>query len=461
MAQFDPRRRPLRFAPHLLTACAAVTVAGLIWRVYEAPPAQAAAIEQQIDPTAIAALEAKAFAAASTVPGFSLPKSVRVTLRAGENIEQAVQRLGVRAEDAQAVAGVLRSNGVKAASAFEAAIAAPRGGRGSARLVGLTMRTGPATSLTVSQTYDGAMKLRELEEKVSAEITVAHGQVNGSLFQSAYALGATPDVTRQLVKLYSHKLDFSRDITSGDNFTLVFDREVSESGRTVDTGALRYAELETRGRSVRLYRFMRGGKPEYFDEFGKNIKGFLLRTPVDGARMSSNFGMRRHPILGFMRMHQGVDFAAGTGTPVLAAGDGVVVEARRWGGYGNWLRIRHAGGFETGYGHLSRYAKGIRPGMKVHQGQLVAYVGSTGASTGPHLHYETWLKGKRVSPVGARVPQGVILTGAELTAFKAEKARIDALINQEKREQAEAARPKKGPGLRPVLVASRGSNSGR
>jgi murein DD-endopeptidase MepM/ murein hydrolase activator NlpD len=215
----------------------------------------------------------------------------------------------------------------------------------------------------------------------------------------------------------------------------VFDRQVTESGRIIETGDLLYAEINAKGRRTLFYRFDRpdgngGARTEWFDEFGKNVKGFLLRTPVDGARITSSFGMRRHPILGYSKMHQGVDFGAATGTPIYAAGDGVVVEAKRWGGYGNWLRIRHAGGWETGYAHLSKYAAGLRPGQTVRQGQVVAYVGSTGASTGPHLHYETWFKGQRVSPQGAKVPQGTVLAGAELAAFRAQKARVDARLRQ-------------------------------
>ncbi|MDP3594043.1 M23 family metallopeptidase, partial [Phenylobacterium sp.] len=218
-----------------------------------------------------------------------------------------------------------------------------------------------------------------------------------------------------------------------------------ESGKTIATGALEYASIK----GIQFYRFERAnGDVQYFDETGKNIKGFLLRTPVDNARMTSRFGMRRHPILGFNRMHQGIDFGAGSGTPVFAAGDGVVVEARRWGGYGNWVRIRHAGGFETGYAHLSRFGKGVRTGQRISQGQVIAYVGSTGASTGPHLHYEIWQHGKRVNPVGAKVPQGTVLAGGELAAFRAQKARIDRMISgqtdQAEVRQLAAAAPQDG-----------------
>ncbi len=204
----------------------------------------------------------------------------------------------------------------------------------------------------------------------------------------------------------------------------MFDRKVTESGRTVEAGDLEYAEVK----GQRFYAFERDGKTQFFDELGKNIKGFLLRTPVDGARITSVFGMRRHPVLGYTRAHQGVDFGAGTGTPILAAGDGVVLEAKRWGGYGNWLRIRHAGQWDTGYGHISRYAPGIHAGSRVRQGQVVAYVGSTGLASGPHLHYEVWLKGQRVNPIGAKVPQGTILGGGELASFKSKKSRIDRML---------------------------------
>jgi murein DD-endopeptidase MepM/ murein hydrolase activator NlpD len=251
-------------------------------------------------------------------------------------------------------------------------------------------------------------------------------------------------VTAEVVKLFAHKLDFSRDIKPGDQFRMVFDRKVTDSGRTIETGDLLYAEIEAKGGKTRFYRFDRAGGPaDFFDEAGKNIKGFLLRTPVDGARITSSFGIRRHPVLGYTRAHQGVDFGAGTGTPIVAAGDGVVVEARRWGGYGNWIRVRHNGGWETGYAHTSRYAKGIRAGTRVRQGQVIAYVGSTGLATGPHLHYETWFKGKRTNPLSAKVPQGTVLAGAELNAFRAQKAKVDAMLDKAGTGLAAADAPKR------------------
>jgi murein DD-endopeptidase MepM/ murein hydrolase activator NlpD len=376
-----------------------------------------------------AALQHAAFTQAEAQPGFDRPLNVPVKVRPGETLEGAVARAGIGAEEAhrvvEALSKVMDTVHIKAGMAFEAAVAEPRAERGQARLIGLSLRTGPATALTVSRSFDGALRLRELEEKIREETTVADGEIEGSLYESAAKLGATPAITAQVVKLFAHKLDFERDIHAGDDFRLVFDRQVTESGRTVAAGDLKYAELH----GVKFFRFERkGGDVEYLDAAGKNIKGFLLRTPVDGAHITSLFGRRKHPVLGYTRAHQGVDFGAGTGTPILAAGDGVVLEARRWGGYGNWLRIRHSGKWDTGYGHISRYAKGIRPGVHVKQGQVVAYVGSTGLATGPHLHYEVWSHGARVNPLSAKVPQGTVLAGAELNRFKSEKAEIERML---------------------------------
>jgi hypothetical protein len=196
---------------------------------------------------------------------------------------------------------------------------------------------------------------------------VACGDIQGSFHESATKVGATAGIMAEATKLFAHKIDFSRDIKPGDDFCLVFDRKVTESGRTIEAGDLQYAELN----GVKFYEFTRAdGKAQFFDEAGKNIKGFLLRTPVDGARITSGFGFRRHPILGYNKMHQGIDFGAGSGTPVLAAGDGVVEMAGRFGGYGNWVKVRHSGGYSTGYAHLSRYARGLRPGHLRHRAIL-------------------------------------------------------------------------------------------
>ena len=432
MQEFDPRRSATRWAPRIFIAVAGLAALGLGWKLTADDAKTPGTEKAALDPAALVALQHVAFASAEAQPGFERPENVAVKVRPGETLQGAVQRAGVAPEEAQAVVSVLQGAidtvNIKAGMAFEAAIAQRRGQRGPARLVGLSMRASPSSTLTVSRTFDGALRLRELEEKVRDEQKVACGEMNGSFYESVANVGGTPAIISQAAKLFSHKIDFSRDIKEGDRFCLVFDRKVTESGRTIEAGDLEYAEVK----GQKFYAFDRKGdaegKTQFFDALGKNIKGFLLRTPVDGARITSTFGQRRHPVLGYTRAHKGVDFGAGTGTPILAAGDGVVLEARRWAGYGNWLRIRHSGQWDTGYGHISRYASGIRPGVHVRQGQVVAYVGSTGLATGPHLHYEVWLKGERINPVGAKVPQGTILAGSELASFKSQKARIDRML---------------------------------
>lgn len=448
MAQFDPRRQPMRFSPQVFTLTAAVTVALLGGRFYE--PVQASEVPPLTAEQA-AALEAQAFATAGAPAGLSQPEAIPVQVRSGETFEEAVQRTGVGEEEARAVARTLGNafdiTNIRAGLRFETAVARPRAGRGDARLIGLTMRTGPASQLTVSRSFDGALRLRELEETVIRETHVYAGPIHGSLAASARRLGATSKLTSQASRLFAHKIDFSSDLKAGDPMTFVADRAVTESGRTIETGDLLFAEIKGHV----FYRFKPAGAREaqYFDADGKNIRSGMMRSPVDGARTSSRFGFRRHPISGYRKMHQGIDFAAPSGTPVYAASDGVVVEARRWGGYGNWVRVRHSNGLETGYAHLSRFARGLRAGQRVSQGQVIAYVGSTGASTGPHLHYEIWKRGARINPAGVKVTQEIALTGADLTAFRAEKARIDALVAAQRRG-AQPVRTASIDGLRPA-----------
>ena len=428
MAQFDPRRQPLRLAPHLLTTVAAVSIALIAGKPFADSGADDIPV---MTPQQTAYLETQAYTAAAAPAGLNAPEALSVQIRRGETFEQAVRRAGVNAEDASAVAATIATafdiTDLRAGAKFETAVARPRGGVGDARLIGLTMRTGPASQLTVSRSFDGALRLRSLDEQVTHETVVARDKVQRSLSASARELGATSAVIRKASQLFAHKFDMQRDVRATDDFTLVFDRSVTETGRTIETGELLYAELKGQA----FYRFQRPGsnKVEYFDSTGKNTRTTMMRTPLQNfRRVSSNYGYRVHPIAGYRKMHQGMDFAASTGTPIIAPADGVVVEARRWGGYGNWIRVRHSNGLETGYAHLSRFASGMRAGQRVTQGQVIGYVGSTGNSTGPHLHYEMWRNGQRINPASVRTSEGTVLSGAELAAFRAEKARIDRII---------------------------------
>lgn len=249
--------------------------------------------------------------------------------------------------------------------------------------------------------------------------SVAQGRIESSLYEAAVQSGLPKPVLLQMIRAYSFDVDFQRDIHPGDTFEVLFERQVDLEGRPVREGPVLYANLQTRGRSLKIYRYTAlDGETDFFNEKGQSVRKALMLTPIDGARISSGFGMRRHPILGFSRMHKGLDFAAPTGTPIMAAGDGVVVEAGRKGNFGITVVLRHPNEHRTLYAHMSRIARGVTPGVRVKQGQVIGYVGSTGMSTGPHLHYEVLYRGKHVNPASVVSPPGRTLAGKDLEQFK-------------------------------------------
>ncbi len=252
------------------------------------------------------------------------------------------------------------------------------------------------------------------------------GTIDSSLFEAAAKAGLPQAVLSDVIHAFSYDVDFQREIQPGDTFEVLFDQLVDEkTGKIVGTGDVAYAALTLSGKVEALYRYTPpGGFPGFFNADGTNVKKALLRTPVDGARISSSFGMRHHPILGFTRMHQGVDFAVPAGTPIMASGDGVVASAGWAGGYGNMVVLRHNSTYSTGYGHMSRIAKGIKPGVRVHQGEVIGYVGMTGLATGPHLHYEVRVNNHPINPLGVRLAATQKLEGRELVAFRGREAAV-------------------------------------
>jgi len=300
---------------------------------------------------------------------------------------------------------------------------------GEARLTGFAFRSEPGASITVARQWDGSFDAHQIIAPVTYEISRVGGAVDGSLYESALKLGATDREVAAMSDIFAYDVDFQRDIHPGDTFEMVFERYADDDAQTVRTGEMLFAALGVRGNPKMFYRFKAPGDPEpaWYDAAGRTARKFLMKTPINGARLSSGFGMRMHPILGFSKMHKGTDFAAAPGTPIMAAGDGVVEKAGVFGGYGRYIRLRHSRDYDTAYGHMNAFARGIRPGIRVRQGQVIGYVGSTGASTGPHLHYEVLLDGSQINPMSMRVPTGRNLDGKALLAFQAERDRIDAL----------------------------------
>ncbi len=243
--------------------------------------------------------------------------------------------------------------------------------------------------------------------------------VQTSLHAAGRGEDVPADVLADLVKLFSWDVDFQRETRPGDRLAVLYEELRLDDGALLEGGDILYARLEVGGRTLEAFRFERDGLVEHFDRDGRSLRKFLLRTPVAAGRVSSGYGMRRHPILGYNRMHRGVDFAAPTGTPIIAAGSGRVVRAGRLGGYGNYIRIQHGSGYATAYAHLSRFADGLKAGSRVRQGDVIGYVGSTGRSTGPHLHFEVLRDGRQVNPLEVAQPPAERLDGAKLEAFQA------------------------------------------
>jgi murein DD-endopeptidase MepM/ murein hydrolase activator NlpD len=295
--------------------------------------------------------------------------------------------------------------------------------------MGLAFRAEPGAAVTAGRDLSGNFWAREILTPWSMQTAHVVSKINGSLYQSALAVGATEQEVAAVSNVLSFDVDFQRDLFPGDTFELVFDRYFDEDGRTIRTGDLYFIALQTR-RGPKAYYYFKGPNDKdgaWYDKSGHSARKFLMKTPIDGARLTSSFGMRLHPILGYSLMHRGVDFAAGTGTPVRAANNGVVVRAGPFGSYGNYVRLRHGNGYDTAYAHLSRFASGLRAGMSVRQGQVIGYVGATGRATGPHLHYEVMLKNTQVNPMTLKLATGRNLDGGEMAMFGKERDRIDAL----------------------------------
>ncbi|QJE74909.1 M23 family metallopeptidase [Aerophototrophica crusticola] len=297
---------------------------------------------------------------------------------------------------------------------------------GDGKFVGFEFQ--PAVERSVSVSFDGVrFQAAEVAKPLQRRWVAAQGRIESSLYQAGYASGVPTPVLNALInKLFNYDVDWQRDIQPGDSFEVLYEQYLTESGEVAKVGTVSYAALTLSGKRRELFLYEDSdGSADYFTRKGESVRKALLRTPVDGARLTSGFGMRMHPLLGYSKMHKGADFGAPTGTPVFAAGDGIVEEAGQKGAYGNYVRIRHNREIATAYAHLSRFGSGLRRGARVNQGDVIGYVGSTGRSTGPHLHYEVHRGGKQVNPMSVDLPTGRNLDGKELKRFQAVLAQIE------------------------------------
>ena len=361
--------------------------------------------------------------------------TVTVTMRKDESLAAALLRAGLKADQAWAASAVLADAfdtiNPHPGLALSVTVSSALSPGAERQLMALSFNPDEDVQVSLSRGVDDALRVRRTETSVVVVNTLVEGVVEGSLYLSLIGKGVEPTLAAKVAGLFGRDLDLSRDVRSGDRFRLVVEQRRRTDGRLLGPPDLLYADLSLRSRAVRLYRAAPGGSASESYVSGDAVSRpapALLRTPVAGARVSSGFGLRLHPILGFTRMHQGLDFAAPLGSPVVSAGDGVVEEEGWIGGYGRWLKIRHAAGLETGYAHLSAWAAAIAPGDHVRQGQVVAYVGASGLATGPHLHYEIFDHGRRIDPQSLQFAKSDSQVAAQSHDFKAWKARIDATV---------------------------------
>jgi murein DD-endopeptidase MepM/ murein hydrolase activator NlpD len=265
---------------------------------------------------------------------------------------------------------------------------------------------------------------------LNKKVLFKEGRIIQSLYKTAIELNVQPNIIIEFAAVYGFQVDFQRDIRKNDNFQIMYEVYEDDNGKVFETGNIVFANLELSGTNNSYYYFDKKGSEGHYDENGRSVKKALMKTPINGARLSSSFGMRKHPIDGYNKMHKGTDFAAPMGTPIMASGDGIITRARWCGGGGNCIKIKHNSVYETVYAHMRNFRRGIKEGLRVKQGQIIGYVGSTGKSTGPHLHYEVIKNGKKINSQKLKLPSGKILKGKDRREFEVKKIKLEVLKSE-------------------------------
>lgn len=349
----------------------------------------------------------------------------RITLKSGQNLGPLLQKSGVSPGTAyqvtKAFSTVFKPRNIRAGQSFDLSFS-------DGELTHLTFKPEAEKTIFVSRTDGNSFSARSVAAELRYDIMHVSGTIENSLYLDAQSLGAPDKVIQQFANIYEYSVDFQRDIRKGDAFEFLFNVSRDHKGNIVKAGDLVFTSFSPRGKTQEYYLYKDSkGRENFYDVKGKTAKRKLRATPINGARLSSSFGRRKHPILGYRKMHKGVDFAARRGTPILAAGTGVVERANRYGGYGNYVRIRHSDGYKTAYAHMKSFARGIKKGKRVTQDQIIGYVGSTGRSTGPHLHYEVLKNNRHINPRALNQLSGKPLKKSEVPAFNKRRGEINTL----------------------------------
>ena len=352
------------------------------------------------------------------------------TIKNNDTIEKILKKFEIKSKDIKSISAKLKKKQLSNIySGREMLLVLKKSNDGVNSVINLLFPISNTISIEVRKTQDDFIVKENILKLYKKEVVVKN-VIKNNLYSTAINSDIEPNIIIEFARIFGFEVDFQRDIRKGDWFEIYYEKFEDENNKVKDTGKIIYASMFVNGEEINLYNFNYKNNEDYYDIKGKSITKSLMKTPINGARLSSSFGMRKHPILGYNKMHRGTDFAAPSGTPIMASGSGTVTRARWCGGGGNCIKIKHNSTYETIYAHMKNFAKGIKEGKKVKQGQIIGYVGSTGMSTGPHLHYEVIVNGKKVNSQKLKLPSGRVLKGKSREEFELERIKIDLRLSE-------------------------------
>ena len=356
-------------------------------------------------------------------------KEINYVIKNNDSIEKILKKFNVNDKDIKNISVSLKQkklDNIYSGRKLSLIIKQLQGG--SNTLVNFVYPISNTSSVEIRRSQNTFLVKEKILQLNKKEVVVKN-IIKNNLYSSAMEVRIEPNIIVEFARIFGFEVDFQRDIRKGDWFEILYEQFEDDNYKVRDTGKIIYASMYVNGEEINLYNFKYNNEEEYYDIKGKSITKSLMKTQINGARLSSSFGMRKHPILGYNKMHKGTDFAAPSGTPIMASGSGTVTRARWCGGGGNCVKIKHNSTYQTIYAHMKAFAKGIKEGRKVKQGQIIGYVGSTGLSTGPHLHYEVLVNGKKVNSQKLKLPSGKILKGEERKQFEIDRIKIDLKLS--------------------------------
>ena len=357
--------------------------------------------------------------------------NIEYKIKSGDSIQKILKKLEIKNKEIESIISQYKkygkANQLLAGNTINIIVKEDPKSK-SKTIINFSVPLSDSTTIEIFKNEFNEMSAKKIITKLYKRKIFAENIILNNLYKSATDVGINAETIIEFARIFGFEIDFQRDIRKNDYFRIVFDKYFDEKGEFIKSGAIYYVHMSVNGREITLYKFGDDKSYGYFDINGKSVEKALMKTPINGARLSSPFGMRKHPILGYNKKHLGTDFAAPSGTPIMASGSGTITRAKWCGGGGNCIKIKHNSTYETIYAHMKGFAKGIKVGKKVRQGQIIGYVGSTGMSTGPHLHYEVIVNGKKVNSQTLKLPSGKILKNNERQLFEIHRIKTDVMI---------------------------------